>query len=53
MHGKEEDAGIMTYFKDDDAAMCNPACQTCPVICLGCYSNTECEKTISATNKCE
>ena len=37
MHGKEEDAGILPYFKDDDTAMCNYARRTCLVICLVCY----------------
>ena len=37
-HGKDEDAGILTYFKDDETAMRAPARRTCLDICLVCYS---------------
>ena len=36
MQGKVEDAGILTYVKDDNAVLCFPLLRTCSDICLGC-----------------
>ena len=37
MQGKAEDAGILSYVKDDNAAMCSVGHRTCSDICLVCY----------------
>ena len=39
MQGKAEDAGILTYVKDDNTAPVLPGALTCLDICLVCYKN--------------
>ena len=38
MQGKAEDAGILSYVKDDNAAMYSAGHRTCSDICLVCYN---------------
>ena len=49
MQGKAEEAGILTYVKDDNAVMCFPMLRTCSDICLGCCQFPMKEKSAKVT----